>query len=283
MTKLYRNCLKLMLIVVIAVMAYACDQNNPVSLKKLPKIRDVTLASKATLTVSIENYYGTNSAEGSPNFIDDDADTKFLIFYYEPDFWTQQNFVSPVTIDAYSVTSANDSPDRDPKSWKLAGSNDGHNWKTIDTQTDVTFPNRKYSNIYHLDATATYQFYRLHIMSNNGGSLWQSADWQLLDYNVKNMSDSTNTANIKLKINSISPTEVTVGSNFNIIGDNFSTKASDDIVKIGGKKATIVNASADHLVVKVPNGLKPSTYAVYLTVNGQQIAAPHVALKVNSP
>jgi hypothetical protein len=282
MTKLYRNYLKLVLVIVIAVMAYACDQNNPVSLKKLPKIRDVTLASKATLTVSIENYYGTNSAEGSPNFIDDDADTKFLIYYYDPDFWTQQNFVSPVTIDAYSLTSANDSPDRDPKTWKLAGSNDGHDWKTIDTQNDVSFANRKFTNIYHLDSTVTYQFYRLYITSNNGGSLWQSADWQLLDYNVKNMNDSTSTANIKLKISSISPTDVKVGSKFNIIGDNFSTKASDDIVKIGGKKATIMDASVDHLVVKVPNDLKPSTYAVYLSVDGQQIAAPYAALKVNA-
>jgi len=50
-------------------------------------------------------------------------------------------------VNAYTVTSANDEPGRDPKSWQLEGSNDeGATWTAVDTQTDQTFANRFQTN-----------------------------------------------------------------------------------------------------------------------------------------
>ena len=43
-------------------------------------------------------------------------------------------------IERYTVTSANDVPERDPKDWQFQGSNDDTNWTTLDTQMARNFP-----------------------------------------------------------------------------------------------------------------------------------------------
>ena len=47
------------------------------------------------------------------------------------------------TVGAYTIASANDSPERDPSAWELYASNDnGRTWTLIDEQKDVKFANR---------------------------------------------------------------------------------------------------------------------------------------------
>jgi alpha-L-fucosidase 2 len=43
-----------------------------------------------------------------------------------------------VVVNAYSLTSANDVPERDPKGWTLQGSKDGLSWTTLDARTAGT-------------------------------------------------------------------------------------------------------------------------------------------------
>ncbi|MGE5557783.1 MAG: hypothetical protein ACM3WV_04145, partial [Bacillota bacterium] len=45
-------------------------------------------------------------------------------------------------ITEYTITSANDAPERDPRDWRLQGSNDGINWTTVDTRTGQSFGSR---------------------------------------------------------------------------------------------------------------------------------------------
>jgi len=65
----------------------------------------------------------------------------------------------------YTITSADDFPDRDPKSWNLLGSNDGSEWTTLDTKTNEEFSSRSQKNAYTFTNAAAYAYYRLQINS----------------------------------------------------------------------------------------------------------------------
>jgi len=67
----------------------------------------------------------------------------------------------------YTITSAEDFSDRDPKSWNLLGSNDGSAWTTLDTRTNEVFSGRSQKNSYTLTNSAAYTYYRLQINSVN--------------------------------------------------------------------------------------------------------------------
>ena len=83
-------------------------------------------------------------------------------------------------IKHYTITSARDKPERDPKDWQFQGSNDGTNWTTLDTQSGQTFPLRCYEMEYALAKPAAYRYFRLNITANNGDNDLQIADIKLL-------------------------------------------------------------------------------------------------------
>ncbi len=73
------------------------------------------------------------------------------------------------SIKSYRLTSGNDMPARDPKSWKLYGSNDGISYRLIDTQTKVVFEKRKQTKEFSFSAAQTYKYYKLEIKSVSAG------------------------------------------------------------------------------------------------------------------
>ncbi|MEO7934388.1 MAG: alginate lyase family protein [Chthoniobacterales bacterium] len=83
-------------------------------------------------------------------------------------------------IKHYSITSARDKPERDPKDWLFQGSNDGTSWTTLDTQSGQTFPLRCYEMEYALAKPIAYRYFRLNITANNGDNDLQIADIKLL-------------------------------------------------------------------------------------------------------
>jgi phage-related protein len=143
-----------------------------------PEPEDVT--SQASVSVNLENPGGADATEGSSKVIDNDKTTKFLIFDYDPSLYIQLQFREAQDVTSYSLTSANDSPERDPKSWKLSGSNDGKVWVDVDTRTNETFSDREVTNNYVIDNKTAYKYYRLTITENNGDSLFQMAEWRVI-------------------------------------------------------------------------------------------------------
>ena len=109
--------------------------------------------------------------------VDGDADTKYLTYHNEFDITWSGN--SNVAVKAYSLTSAADSPEKDPKSWTLSGSMDNKVWKEIDVQTNQIFSGRKEVKAYDVDNATTYRYYKLSIQSNQGASATQIAEWVL--------------------------------------------------------------------------------------------------------
>ena len=153
----------------------------------LRKSTDIT--GQGTLTVLAENTGGPGAGEGSLKLIDNDINTKYLFFNWSTVFatyggaWFQLQFPTAVAVGAYTFTSANDASSRDPKDWKLQGSNNGTTWIDIDTRTGEMFANRFQTKRYEVSGTPqAYTYYRIFMTAINGGTLFQMAEWRLIKY-----------------------------------------------------------------------------------------------------
>jgi hypothetical protein len=85
---------------------------------------------------------------------------------------------------SYSLTSANDAPERDPRDFFLEGSNDGLGWTLVDTVTNHQFvdqplvgdqsiggasgPDRYETYFFNVDAPASFSQYRLRLIETFG-------------------------------------------------------------------------------------------------------------------
>jgi signal transduction histidine kinase len=70
------------------------------------------------------------------------------------------------TLSGYALTSANDAPERDPRDWRLLGSNDGgKTWELLDMRCNESFATRLHRRVFSLGRPATYAIYRLAIDS----------------------------------------------------------------------------------------------------------------------
>lgn len=82
----------------------------------------------------------------------------------------------PAAVASYSLMSANDAPDRDPRDWTLHGSHDGRTWTPLDTRAGETFSGRFETREFALRGHArTYRHYRLDITRNSGSTETQLA------------------------------------------------------------------------------------------------------------
>jgi hypothetical protein len=122
------------------------------------------------------------SAENPPNELaknlaDGDVDTKW--FAGATTASATYELAKPEAAVAYALASANDSPGRDPRDWKLEGSDDGNGWTTLDTRVDQGFADRFLTREYSVANTTAYRFYRLDITANAGDPAVQLAEWML--------------------------------------------------------------------------------------------------------
>ena len=142
--------------------------------------KDIT--SSAALTVSQDNSGGSGAGEGSKKLVDGDNNSKFLMSGYTSAFWAQLKFPSMQKVNAYTLTSGNDAPDRDAKDWQLVGSNDGAAWDKLDSRTGEIFSGRNQVRRFEINNNVSYTYYRLNITANNGGSLLQISEWRVITY-----------------------------------------------------------------------------------------------------
>lgn len=146
--------------------------SSPVHIEVTSNITDITDLGG---TVSAE-YNDSPPNEDVSKLIDNNASTKYLTFHSGA--WVQFHANNSYVVTSYSITSANDHPERDPLHFYLQGSNDGSNWATIDYHFDEDFPNRYQTKTYPFINLNAYSYYRLY-MSNNSGSILQIAELEL--------------------------------------------------------------------------------------------------------
>jgi len=118
--------------------------------------------------------------DGEPesNLIDNDFGSKFLIF--ESSTWVQLDFTKSAIVKSYSLTSGNDAPGRDPKNWKLLGSNDGSTWTEIDNKSNQSFAQRNETLIFVIENTSSYNSYKFEF-SNTEGDIFQLSEIELFN------------------------------------------------------------------------------------------------------
>ncbi len=93
--------------------------------------------------------------------------------------WIQYESLTPVKVARYTLTSAPDSPEKDPLHWKLLGSNDGESWTTIDERYYAEFEERSQTASYTVLIDGEFTHLRLDVLDSKGGSGLQIAEWQI--------------------------------------------------------------------------------------------------------
>lgn len=82
-------------------------------------------------------------------------------------------------LTSYTLTSADEFPDRDPKRWTLSGYNEDLGWVELDRHTEFTFPCRYANMRFDIDNSLGYSKFLLDVEDNNGSKDSQLLKWQL--------------------------------------------------------------------------------------------------------
>lgn len=124
-------------------------------------------------------YNDSPSNEDIANLTDGSVYSKYLTFHASA--WVQVNACQQYVVNKYAISSANDAAERDPMNWMLKGSVDGNNWTTLDSRSNVDFPNRNQRREFIINNSQAVRYYRLE-MNNNSGSILQLAELELFGY-----------------------------------------------------------------------------------------------------
>lgn len=83
------------------------------------------------------------------------------------------------TLDAYTLTSVDVDPDRNPKKWTLNGWNEQAGWVELDRQTEYAFPCGYATMRFNIHSGMGFTKFLLDVEDNNGSSTSQLLKWQL--------------------------------------------------------------------------------------------------------
>ncbi|MET8567568.1 glycoside hydrolase N-terminal domain-containing protein [Streptomyces sp. NPDC004783] len=121
--------------------------------------------------------YRTSASEGVDRTYDGDPRTKWCIEAPGSKVQWQVELPEAVAVGAYSLTSANDVPRRDPREWTLSGSEDGLTWTPLDRRTLATpFESRLQKKEFTCANTAAYRHYRFDFVPEAGVSHFQVSE-----------------------------------------------------------------------------------------------------------
>jgi alpha-mannosidase len=137
-----------------------------------PGVSDTTDDHLGTVTAQGQNNGINGNWEVATNAFDDNVSTKWLDFATNNpttrSSWLQYQYSSSAqrVVTSYTLTSANDAPERDPANWTLLGSNNGGAaWTALDSRSSQVFPNRLQTQSYSIANPAAFNVYRLRIDS----------------------------------------------------------------------------------------------------------------------
>lgn len=122
-------------------------------------------------------YYAHEEVDRSA---DGQADTKWCLEHGgKPVVW-QMRLPAPAVVRSYGFTSCRDFPSRDPKTWELAGSNDGQTWTVLDRRQDQPLiEQRGGTKTYSFQNDQAYALYRIRFIANQGAPHFQIAEINL--------------------------------------------------------------------------------------------------------
>ncbi len=86
---------------------------------------------------------------------------------------------NPAALDYYTLTSCQDYPERDPKSWVVEGFD--RDWEPVSEVHGFVFPTRYAAMKFYSETDKKYRGYRLRTLENNGANSFQLLKWQLFE------------------------------------------------------------------------------------------------------
>ncbi len=152
----------------------AGSQNETFTAEYIVIPSDTTDSGTGTITAQGEN----GSSESKEKAFDNNINTKWLDFANaNPETrasWIQYQYANgdKFVVTAYTISSANDRPARDPRDWTLLGSNDGVNFTPLDTRNNEFFSSRFETREFTISNSTGYNVYRLdiHSVADPGGA-----------------------------------------------------------------------------------------------------------------
>lgn len=136
-------------------------------------------------TASANHYVGAPWNEAPEHAFDGNTATKWCgnADGTSPKAWLRYDFAGEASyvVDRYVITTAHDIPDRDPRAWRLRGSNDGITWTTLHTVADEPSRARLTPAEYTVPvgSRAAYRLYELAVDATAGGAMVQLAELEL--------------------------------------------------------------------------------------------------------
>ncbi|MFT9306166.1 glycoside hydrolase domain-containing protein [Bifidobacterium fermentum] len=158
-------------------------------------LKDASSTSIQELVSTASSNHAGSGSESVSQVKDNDESTK----WYEGE--AAPTSASPVYVIyslskassayGYTITSGNDSQNRDPKSWTVLGSNDdaaaadasSSSWKQLDSQSGQSFSDRHQVRGFPIAKPQAYKYYQLRITDKSDGTSTnqlQMADWTLV-------------------------------------------------------------------------------------------------------
>lgn len=128
------------------------------------------------------SHNGIKSDEDVDAVIDNDATTKYCSAANAGSgIWISYESTQWVVPSSYSITSANDFPDRDPKKIIFQGSESGIDWVELDRQEELEFKNRFERKTFALTTSVPFKFFRLLVTERKSANVntFQLAEWQI--------------------------------------------------------------------------------------------------------
>jgi uncharacterized protein YjdB/beta-glucanase (GH16 family) len=153
---------------------------SAITVNSVPTGTDITNVAGGIVTAQWDD---SPAAERFPTLIDNNVNTKYLTFHNAG--WVQFQAPSSYIVNRYTITSANDAPERDPLNWTLQGSTNGSTWVTMNTQSAQDFPSRLQTRSFTFTNTTGFTYYRFNL-TNNSGTLLQLAEFELFGTPVSN-------------------------------------------------------------------------------------------------
>lgn len=117
---------------------------------------------------SVKGSPGANEGETVQFVFDENTDTKFCTVGSFPVSiaWKMKE---PVRIKKYAIATANDALERNPKHWKLFGSEDGKSWVSLSEVKNGSLPLSYYTyKEFQVKQSGTYLHYKLMIYESSG-------------------------------------------------------------------------------------------------------------------
>ena len=133
--------------------------------------------------VSNPSGHGTSKGESVARASDGDPQTKWCMEHEGKAVVWQVSYPSAPAnpLQSYALTSANDVSNRDPRVWKLEGSNDGKAWTLLDEQRlDQSFPKRHMKKNFAFQNDQRFSTYRFTFQPHDS-SHFQVAGIELVD------------------------------------------------------------------------------------------------------